>query len=136
MAFDLDRAVRRVERQTGALLEICHDAAGIPYALAAVDPELEGRLFARGLGTRSQWEKNLHALHSAIYAAKKERKYQDQGGLCAKCKKRLGQFGEANHIVHRSKGRSDVLANIEIVCPPYSGGCNWHRQEHGERVKA
>jgi hypothetical protein len=94
MAFDLDRAVRRVERQTGAALEITHDGAGVPYALIATDPELServlwrgarGRMFVRNLGTRSQWERNVKALHEEIYRERGSFKFKEQKGLCALC---------------------------------------------------
>lgn len=105
--------------------------------LHVVDPELGGRMeFFAHLGPRSKLEQQVKALHEDIYRSHAREKHRMQGAKCAKCGKDLGLLGETNHIKHRGRnGRDDRLSNLEVVCPPFSGGCSWHRQEHGERVK-
>lgn len=130
--IDLERKLRRVERCLGVPVVLRSNGDGDGSTMFVNDRKQSGLQFSQKLGTESRWERNLIKLHEAVYHARAKKKHELQGGKCSRCGKDLGTLGECNHIVHRAHGRDDSLSNLEIVCPPFSGGCDWHRKEHGQ----
>ena len=131
MAFDLERAVRRVERITGVVIEIAAEEDG-PYALTAADHELGGYAFSEPLGPRSKMEQQVKALHSQIYLARGKAKFAEQKGLCALCGRPMkGTEGtEIDHIVSRgAHGRNDHMSNLRVL----DSAC--HQRRHGQKVR-
>ena len=123
----LERAIEKAERALGIRLH--------RYVLRvwAEDSELSFRRFIADIGPPSKYAQQVRALHEEIYHARAQEKHRLQGGLCAWCSRPLGNKGECDHIKPRARGgRSDVLSNIQIVCPPFSGGCDYHHRKHSK----
>lgn len=128
--LDISRAIRKVEKITGCALTVqCED--GDPTWIEVHDAETR-RIFKQFLGPPSRQMASIKKLHEEIYHARAKEKHQLQGGMCAHCNKDLGNMGECDHIESRGRhGRDDRLFNLQILCPPFSGGCDFHRKKHG-----
>ncbi len=129
--MDIGRKLRKVERQTGATLEL-FSASGL---IVALDPET-GMRFEQFLGSPSQHETNIKRLHETIYHKRGEEKLRQQGFTCALCGLPLDGTSNTSidHIESRgAHGRSDAMSNIRVV---HQEPC--HRERHEpkrERIK-
>lgn len=129
----LRRAVSKAEKALGLDIRIIRIDDGLPTYLEANDDELRGRRFSAVLGPPSRYVVQVKAFHENIYHERSREKYRQQHGLCARCKRPLKECGETDHIVSRARGgRSDVLANLQILCAAMSGGCTYHRDKHSK----
>jgi hypothetical protein len=134
---DLDRLARKISRTLGVEVVLIPDyEARTPLITASVDDrEQSGSSFAVPLGPPSKRADNLRRLHEAVYHSRCRAKHVLQGGRCAHCGKTLGDLGEGDHIRGRSGargGRDDRIENIQVVCPPFSGGCSFHHDKHSK----
>ena len=134
---DLPRLARKISRALGVEVVLTTDyEARTPTMYASVDDSAQsGEIFRKPLGPPSRREQNLHELHEDVYHARCREKHRRQGGRCAACGKPLGKYGEGDHIRGRAGargGRDDNISNIQVVCPPFSGGCAFHHDKHSK----
>lgn len=129
--MDIKRAIAKIERQTGCVitLQVCDTVVSV------VDPELNCH-FIMKLGSPSQHESEMLELHKRIYSSRRREKYYQQDGKCAQCGSKLKGMGECDHIQSRgAHGRNDRLSNLQIVCAPFTGGCDYHHVKHTKGFK-
>ena len=132
---DLARLARKISRCLGVEVVLTTDyEAKTPLIVATVDDrEQSGNTFRVALGPPSKREDNLRRTHELVYHSRAKEKHRQQGGKCAHCGKALGNLGECDHINPRGRfGRDDQMPNLQIVCPPFSGGCDFHQLKHGQ----
>jgi hypothetical protein len=124
---DLSRTVRKIERALGVPVIIKSAAAWID------DSKQSGHTFRRELGSPSMQISNLKALHEQVYHQRGRAKHVIQGGVCAQCGRKLGEYGEVDHIKPRgTNGRDDRMPNLQVVCSTMMpGGCRFHAKKHG-----
>jgi len=122
-----ERLVRKIFQMTGCEVQVLadHDSR---YNLHANDSQSGESFVSMGI-TKSRLPQALRDMHESIYRARCRRKYELQGGRCAKCGRDLQGCGEGHHIQHRSKGRDDRISNLAVLCTGFAGAC--HREEHG-----
>jgi len=72
------------------------------------------------------WRPQRIRLNAREMAELRHELFARTNGLCEKCFKFVGWYeGHAHHRIKRSQGGSDVLENLEWLCP------NCHGREHG-----
>lgn len=128
--MDIERLIRKIEKATGCDICLARDEAGKPTEASTNDWELRGRRFSVTLGPASAHEKQLKSLHSSIYSERGKEQFRRQKGICAICGKKMsGTYNtEIDHIIPRSKGRSDVLSNLRAV---HGRPCHYNRHNKG-----
>jgi hypothetical protein len=127
----IERMIRKVAKALRCDIHISEEGG---VTIRTFDLELHGRMFVQYLGSPSNWERAIQHFHEHIYHERAKEKHRQQGGKCASCGKHLGNLGECDHINGRAGargGRDDRLSNLQIVCPPFSGGCDFHQRKHG-----
>jgi len=123
--MDIGRKLRKVERETGAALEVIADSV-----LMAHDPEL-GVMYNFPLGPPSTREAAIKRLHEAIYHRRGEEKLRQQGFKCALCGLPLDGTSNTSidHIESRgAHGRNDRMVNLRVV---HENPC--HRERHNPK---
>ncbi len=122
--------VRNISRQLGCAIHIERQSDGTAFGFSFVDRELDGRAFFALILRPSEFEKTLSGFHEAIYHARGEAKYEEQGGKCCFCEQPLNGVYEVDHIVPRARGaRNDRMENLQ--CCHTAFGCDGHRRKHG-----
>ena len=72
------------------------------------------------------WRPQRIRLNAREMAELRHELFGRTNGLCEKCCKFVGWYeGHAHHRIKRSQGGSDVLENLEWLCP------DCHGREHG-----